>query len=141
MIDDTDLLLVFVDEVLRSAHPSIDVITAMSGFEGVSRATEIVPDLILLDYSLPDVAGDEVCRRLLDEPRTAHIPVIMMSGHIAEMAATAKRFRNVVATIEKPFLSAALVELVEQSLTNPPNQTRALGRRRRQRLQRDLVAR
>lgn len=44
----------------------------------------------------------------------------MMSGHVAEMAATAERFPNVVGTIEKPFLSAALVHLVEGTLADLP---------------------
>jgi len=40
----------------------------------------------------------------------------MMSGHVAQMNTTAARFPNVVATIEKPFLSDALVDLVQQTL-------------------------
>ena len=44
----------------------------------------------------------------------------MMSGHVAEMAATAALFPNVVATIAKPFLSASLIDLVDAILANPP---------------------
>ena len=43
-----------------------------------------------------------------------------MSGHVAEMTATAARFENIVATIEKPFLSGALVDLVERTLSAGP---------------------
>ncbi len=120
VIDDTELLLIFVEDILRTARPSLEIATAASGLEGVRRTTELLPDLVLLDYSLPDVAGDEVCRLLLEDARTSHIPVIMMSGHVAEMATTAARFPNVVATIGKPFLSAALIELVDATLANLP---------------------
>src|SRR6202008_3644523 len=74
------------------------------------------PDLVLLDYSLPDFNGDEVCRRLIEDERTTKVPILMMSGHVPEMTATAARFENVVATIEKPFLSDALVDLVRRTL-------------------------
>ena len=120
VVDDTEMLLIFVEDILHTARPSLKIATAASGLEGVRRITELLPDLVLLDYSLPDVAGDEVCRLLLEDARTAHVPVIMMSGHVAEMATTAALFPNVVATIAKPFLSAALIDLVDATLTNPP---------------------
>jgi CheY-like chemotaxis protein len=69
---------------------------------------------------LPDFNGDEVCRRLLQDQRTAHIPVLMMSGHVLEMRAAAARFENIVATIEKPFLSDALIDLVQRTLEGTP---------------------
>ncbi|MDQ6808849.1 MAG: response regulator, partial [Verrucomicrobiota bacterium] len=120
VIDDTELLLIFVEEILGTADPQLRISAAHTGTEGCRRAELSAPDLILLDYSLPDINGDEVCRRLLEDERTALIPIIMMSGHVAEMNATAKRFANVVATISKPFLSHELVTLVEKTLSEGP---------------------
>ena len=130
VIDDTELLLVFVREILHTADPTLQIVTAPTGLEGLQRAAEVMPDLLLLDYSLPDFAGDEVCRRLLENPETARIPVIMMSGHVAEMAATAENFHNVIATIGKPFLSAVLVNLVETTLANLPKISATAPRKR-----------
>jgi CheY-like chemotaxis protein len=76
----------------------------------------VIPDLVLLDYSLPDFNGDELCERLLENEKTARVPVLMMSGHVPELNATAARLPNVVAKIEKPFLSDAFVDLVQQTL-------------------------
>jgi DNA-binding NtrC family response regulator len=76
----------------------------------------VIPDLVLLDYSLPDFNADELCALLLQNERTAHVPVLMMSGHVPEMTAAAARFPNIVATIEKPFLSDALMSLVHRTL-------------------------
>lgn len=115
VIDDTEMLLIFVEEVLRTADETLRTVGAPNGLDGLKRIHEAKPDLVLLDFDLPDIAGDEVCRRLLADDRTAKIPVIIMSGHVTEMTATAKSFRNVIATIAKPFRSAALISLVEKS--------------------------
>ena len=122
MIDDTEMLLIFVEDVLSTADPSLQIVTAFTGGEGARRAEVMIPDLILLDYDLPDLRGDQVCERLLQNEATARIPVVMMSGHVAEMMATAERCSNVVATIAKPFMSDALVALVRETLAKglPP---------------------
>ncbi|MBA2743200.1 MAG: response regulator [Chthoniobacterales bacterium] len=116
VIDDTELLLIFVEDILATAAPDINIVTAANGAEGLQRIAASKPDVVLLDFSLPDFTGDEVCRRLLEEESTADIPIIMMSGHVPEMEATAARYRNVVATIAKPFLSGALLGLVQTTL-------------------------
>ena len=116
LIDDTEMLLIFVEDVLAQAQPDWQITTAKNGAEGLQQVERINPDLVLLDYSLPDFNGDEVCRRLLENASTARVPVLMMSGNIAAMRATAAKFSNIVATIEKPFLSDALLDLVRRTL-------------------------
>jgi DNA-binding response OmpR family regulator len=119
VIDDTEMLLVFVEDSLINADPTLEITTAATGAEGVQRVQALRPDLVLLDYSLPDFNGDEVCKRLLAHPETATTPVIMMSGHVPEMAASAARYANVVATIAKPFRSEALLEITTKALAEP----------------------
>ena len=119
VIDDTDMLLVFVEDILATADPTLEIFTAATGADGVDRVAAIKPRLVLLDFSLPDFNGDEVCKRLLANAATASIPVIMMSGHVPEMAASALRYENIVATIAKPFLSEALVDIVTKALADP----------------------
>jgi DNA-binding response OmpR family regulator len=116
VVDDTEMLLIFVEDSLSLADPSLQIVTALTGGEGVRRVEMVIPDLVLLDYSLPDLRGDQVCERLLQNDATARIPVVMMSGHVPEMMVTAERYPNVVATIAKPFMSEALVQLVNETL-------------------------
>jgi DNA-binding response OmpR family regulator len=116
VIDDTEMLLIFVEDALALNDPTLQIVTAFTGSEGVRRAEVMRPDLVLLDYSLPDLRGDQVCERLLQKEATSRIPVLMMSGHVPEMMAAAEKYRNVVATIAKPFMSDALVALVRQTL-------------------------
>jgi len=129
VVDDTDMLLIFVEDVLATADPNLQISTARTGAEGVERVGQVQPDLVLLDYSLPDFNGDEVCRRLLENERTARVPVLMMSGHVVQMKATAEHFGNVVATIEKPFLSEALVQLVKKTLATGPRPRPAVAKK------------
>ena len=50
------------------------------GVEGVSLAREVAPDLIVIDYWLPDITGAEVCRRLRSDPDTASTPIIAVTA-------------------------------------------------------------
>ncbi|MGQ9547450.1 MAG: response regulator [Roseiflexus sp.] len=55
------------------------VLTARNGREALALAREELPDLVLLDVTMPDVDGFEVCRRLKGDPRTALIPITMLT--------------------------------------------------------------
>ena len=119
VVDDTETLRIFVEEMLATADPTWRSRWPRMEPTGCGRQRQTVPDLVLLDYSLPDLNGDEICRHLLEDVKTAQVPVIMMSGHVLEMNAAAVEFENIVGTLAKPFISAALVELVERTLRNP----------------------
>jgi DNA-binding response OmpR family regulator len=122
IIDDTEMLRIFVADVLTTADKDLQILTAPSGEQGVQLALSTRPDLILLDYSLADMTGDKVCAALLKNETTARIPVLMMSGHLTELARTAEAYPNVVAALPKPFLSGALINEVEKALeaASPP---------------------
>ena len=57
-----------------------DVLTADNGFEALSICERTQVDLILLDIMMPGIDGFEVCERLKSNPRTAHIPVVMVTA-------------------------------------------------------------
>ncbi len=57
-----------------------DVVTAMNGVDGLARAVESQPDLILLDVMMPGMDGFEVCRRLKTDCKTSHIPIVMVTA-------------------------------------------------------------
>ena len=56
------------------------VATAQDGFEAIRLAHSWQPDLILLDVMMPDMDGFEACKRLKDDPRTLHIPIVMVTA-------------------------------------------------------------
>ena len=122
IVDDTEMLLIFVADTLSTANPALQILTASTGAEGIRLAATAQPDLILLDYSLTDMTGDNVCRALLENPTTARTPILMMSGHLTELTRTARSYRNVAAALAKPFLSNALVNEVDRLLAAGPLQ-------------------
>ena len=64
----------------RLSAEYFDVVLAASGMECLERATETMPDLILLDVMMPGMDGFETCKRLKSDPATRHIPVIMVTA-------------------------------------------------------------
>jgi DNA-binding response OmpR family regulator len=114
VIDDSLMLLTFVQEILAEAN--YDVIVAAKGEEGLQAARDQQPGLILLDYLLPDLRGDDVSRQLYDEEATAKIPVLYMSGFGADLAEAQSQAPNVFAILNKPFSSEMLLKAVEQHL-------------------------
>src|SRR5579871_5110852 len=57
-----------------------EVITAFNGLECLSRMEEGAPDIVLLDVMMPGMDGFEVCRRIKSDPKTAHVPVVMVTA-------------------------------------------------------------
>ncbi len=120
VIDDSLMLLSFVQEVLIEAN--YDATAASAGKEGLRSAQTDLPHLILLDYLLPDMKGDEVCRKLLENPATAAIPVVYMSGFGAELRSNQEANPNVIGFLNKPFTSDLLIQTVETHMPKSPEE-------------------
>jgi PAS domain S-box-containing protein len=78
-IEDNPVNQMLVQEMLRP-WPCLDLHLAGDGSEGLRRAAELRPDLILLDMRLPDMDGKQVLRALKADPALAAIPVVALSA-------------------------------------------------------------
>jgi DNA-binding response OmpR family regulator len=112
VIDDSLMLLSFVKEILGEAN--YQVTTAPTAEEGLSAAATDPPELILLDYVLPDMKGDEVCQRLSENAATASVPVIYMSGFGTDLEPDQIKSPSVIGSLNKPFTSDLLIKTVEK---------------------------
>jgi two-component system cell cycle response regulator DivK len=65
----------------RLTRRGFEVVIAGNGAEGIAMANEELPDLILMDLSLPVMDGWEATRQLKADPATRHIPVVALSSH------------------------------------------------------------
>lgn len=63
------------------AMSGFDVIEAGNGADALTHTADRFPDVVLMDLSLPVIDGWEATRRLKDDTRTAHIPVVALTAH------------------------------------------------------------
>src|SRR5262245_22931466 len=78
VVDDVVANVKLMDARLTAEY--FDVITAMSGPEALAICDRAQCDIVLLDVMMPEMDGFEVCRRLKANPKTHHIPVIMVTA-------------------------------------------------------------
>lgn len=114
VIDDSAMLLSFVQEILEEHH--FKVLTADTAKEGLTMSRDANPDLILLDFILPDMKGDEVCRELMKSTATSTIPIVYVSGFGSDLQADHGEIPNVIGSLHKPFTSDMLIEAVQKYL-------------------------
>jgi CheY-like chemotaxis protein len=115
-IDDSLTLREFIQRSLVRQSADYTIILARDGTEGLNFAASEQPDLILLDFVLPDMKGDEVCRRLQSDKATAGLPVVLMSSSAADIKRTQSAFENVIRAIAKPFTPDLLCSTVAHAL-------------------------
>lgn len=114
VIDDDQSIRQLVPVRLKSL--SARIVSASGGPEGIRLAAETRPDLILLDVSMPEMDGFEVCRQLRDNPLTRQIPVIFLTGS-DEPDEKSRGFElGAVDYVTKPFDPAELRARVRNAL-------------------------
>jgi DNA-binding response OmpR family regulator len=78
VIDDDSATLRLVGYVFHRGGYEVHV--AANGAEGLAKAGQVRPDLVILDVMMPDMSGLEVCQHLRSQAATAHLPIIMLSA-------------------------------------------------------------
>jgi two-component system cell cycle response regulator DivK len=92
------------------------VAEATTGHEALARAFELLPDLILMDLSLPGLDGWEATRRLKADERTRTIPVVALTGHALAEHSRDAHDAGCDAFITKPCLPDDLVAQIRKIL-------------------------
>jgi CheY-like chemotaxis protein len=79
IVEDNEMNLEILSR--RLARRGFEIVTAVDGVEGLARAKEANPDLIIMDMGLPLMDGYECTRQIKDAPTTSPIPVIALTAH------------------------------------------------------------
>jgi CheY-like chemotaxis protein len=116
VIDDDPSIVRFLEIYLGGQ--GFETSSALSGRDGIEMATRLIPDIILLDYVMPDVDGMEVLRTLKQDDRTLNVPVVLLTAR-SEVGEKVKGLGLGVADyITKPFdireLKARLVSILDR---------------------------
>lgn len=109
VVDDEMAILEALTDIL--AVEGYEVATAANGAEGLERTVSERPDLILLDMMMPVMDGQEMLRRLKEDPELRKIPVVVMSaGRVTKAELQGSRF------LAKPFELDDLLGTVSEEL-------------------------
>ena len=119
VIDDNLAASKLTESLVAQNFNAVDVLLAQRGADAFDRFQVAQPDLILLNDSMPDMDGEEICFRLLNDSSTAKVPVVVMAAN-GHREVFEERYTNVVKVLAKPVAPAALLEIVTSTLANAP---------------------
>ena len=114
VIDDEPELVKAIS--IRFKASGYEVTPAFDGQEGIDKAGEIKPDLILLDIIMPKMNGYEVCKKLKSSPETKDIPIIIFTASGQRDLEKSCLTVGAKGVIMKPFEATELLELVNKLL-------------------------
>ena len=118
IVDDSPSILKILTSCIKDL---CQIQTASSGMECLIMAEQKrQPDLILLDVTMPDLDGYEVCKRLKENPATASIPVIFVTGLLGQADEEKGLLIGAVDYITKPFHPAIVIARIKTHLTIKP---------------------
>jgi len=96
---------------------------AGTGSQAIVSAVEIVPDVLLTDYVLPDVDGLTIARRLKGDSRTARIRILMITGYATPELERRASDIGIDRVLLKPCLPQVVMREVSRTLTRPRHAT------------------
>ncbi len=113
LIDDSLTVRKITERQLMRA--GLQVTAVSTGVDGVRQAIAHPPDVVVVDYMLPDLMGTDICDRLERDPTTRGIPVIVLSGRDPGHLESLFRGRAAVkACMAKPFEASELVAKIRE---------------------------
>ncbi|HML24489.1 MAG TPA: response regulator, partial [Aggregatilinea sp.] len=111
--DDLNLLQMVRLMLQRLGH---QVVTSRNGEEGLRLAAEMQPDLAIIDIMMPGLSGYDVVNRLRVDPKTAHVPIIILTARSQPMDKHKALRAGANAFISKPVTAQELADRVEAVL-------------------------
>jgi two-component system, OmpR family, alkaline phosphatase synthesis response regulator PhoP len=112
--DDESHILHVVSLKLRNA--GFQVITACDGQEALELARQESPDLMIIDYQMPQLSGLELCSRLKQDAATSRIPAILLTARGYDLEPKDVEPNGIVRILSKPFSPRQLLATVNDIL-------------------------
>lgn len=122
IVEDESDMLQYVYDIIS---PSFSVVTATNGKEGLQKALEVIPDLVVSDVMMPEMDGIELCKQLKSDKGTSHIPIILLTA-LSDMTHHLQGIREGADVyLPKPFNSQLLLVHIH-NLINSRNMLKEL---------------
>ncbi len=118
LVDDIELFLAFERRLFEPT--GCRILTAASGLEALEVARSERPHVILLDWEMPGMKGDEVCRILKEDSRTRHIPILVVTAFGHDEIKDRCLGAGATGFLTKPVAGKELLRRVVELLEIPP---------------------
>ena len=121
--DNAESVLIIEDNLelsylLRKKLSSTYKVYVSDGLDGIEKALEVVPDVIICDINLPDKDGFQICKELKNDLRTSHIPTIILTALNDKESRLKALKAGANVYITKPFNNEILMESIKSALFN-----------------------
>ncbi|QEG23845.1 response regulator [Mariniblastus fucicola] len=111
----------------RLGHRGFETEGAFNGLSGFKKAEQSVPDLIVLDYDMPGLRGDQVIEELKATPETKHIPIIVLTAVSNSSVKEKLMDRGADVFMKKPFKFEEVHDNIVELLGVDPRETAMVG--------------
>jgi DNA-binding response OmpR family regulator len=112
VLDDEPFILMMIEDKLKKAN--IDVVTLRDSTNAVEVIRKEMPDLVILDWMMPELSGIEICRILKKDAALQHIPVFMLTAKGQDADEQQGLKCGVARYITKPFSPKSLLDMVHE---------------------------
>ncbi len=111
-VDDEPDMLEMEKDILTGI-PDLKLIQVTNGFSAGAKMVEERPDMVLLDFLMPELDGFEFCRFVREDPRFREMPIVAVTGLKTQMDLNKMREAGVNEVLSKPFSAQGLIDKVE----------------------------
>ncbi|NCO83020.1 MAG: response regulator [Nitrospirae bacterium CG_4_10_14_3_um_filter_44_29] len=116
VVDDEPFILMMIEDKLKKAK--IDVVTLRDSGKAFEAIKKEGPDLVILDWMMPELSGIELCKMIRSDPAISHLPVFMLTAKGQDSDEQLGLQCGITRYITKPFSPKYLLELVQETLGN-----------------------
>lgn len=113
MVDDEPDMLEMERDILSLVH-GLKLVSVTNGFTAGAKLVEERPDLVFLDFLMPELDGFEFCRFVREDPRFKNLPVVAVTGLKNDMDLKKIREAGVTELLSKPFSAQQMIDIVER---------------------------
>lgn len=116
VVDDDPIIVESIVQALEEDEFDYEVISAADGFEAGLQVNHFHPHLVILDIMMPDIKGNEVCRKIKDNPKTRETKIIVLSAYLDDEKFEQMKAYGADVCFSKPLPLAQLKEEVARML-------------------------
>jgi len=113
VVDDEEFILKVIGDLLKSK--GYDVVSAQSGKDALNQLKKIKPDLIILDFFMPEMSGREVCEQIRLDDKLKKLKVMFLTAAVfSKQGLDELKQLGSLAYMQKPFDNKKLIETIKK---------------------------